>query len=78
MSMIMEQAGGKATTGTHRALETPATKVHQRCPIYLGCNRDVDLILKFLSEDKEAGHGTPGVELAGLPAGGAGTAATAV
>jgi len=65
MSMIMEQAGGKATTGTGRALETPATKVHQRVPIYLGCVRDVDLILKFLGEEKEAGHGTPGVTLAG-------------
>jgi fructose-1,6-bisphosphatase I len=58
MSMIMEQAGGKATTGTQRALDVMPTKVHQRVPIYLGCVRDVDLILGFLTAESEAGHGT--------------------
>lgn len=63
MSFIMEQAGGKATTGTCRALDLVPTKVHQRCPIYLGCVRDVDLILSFLADEGEAGHGTPSVAL---------------
>lgn len=66
MSMIMEEAGGKAVTGLSQAatkdkpegaspLDIVPTKTHQRAPIYLGCCRDVELILKYLAEDSEAG-----------------------
>jgi len=68
MSMILEQAGGKATTGTGSPLDIVPTKVHQRCPIYLGCARDVDLVLKFLQEE------TAPAGVVGAPAAGAGAA----
>lgn len=45
MSFIMEQAGGKATTGEERMLDVVPTSIHERRPIFLGCARDVDLVL---------------------------------
>lgn len=35
-----------------RVMDLLPTKIHERCPIYLGCTRDVDLILKFLKESQ--------------------------
>lgn len=46
MSMIIEQAGGKATTGTQRVLEVIPKHIHERVPCFLGCNRDVDMLLE--------------------------------
>ena len=54
MSFIMEQAGGASTTGRSRVLELQPTKIHQREPIYIGCQRDVDLILSYLREAEAA------------------------
>ncbi len=45
MSMIMEQAGGKATDGKVRILDIIPSGIHQRVPIYIGCNRDVNKLL---------------------------------
>ena len=51
MAHIVEQAGGVATTGSGRVLDLQPKAIHERTPIYLGCKRDVDLIVGFLSED---------------------------
>lgn len=59
MSWIIEQAGGKSITGLDgRPMAVMPSKVHQRIPVYLGCNRDVDLIYSYLKQvhDEEAGH----------------------
>ena len=45
MSLIIEQAGGKSTTGSDRVLDIQPKSIHERRPIYLGCIRDVDLLL---------------------------------
>ena len=45
MSMIMEQAGGMATSGTGRILDIQPTSIHQRVPIFIGCKRDVQMLL---------------------------------
>eukprot|EP01027_Heterolobosea_sp_BB2_P020856 GEZU01029792.1.p1 GENE.GEZU01029792.1~~GEZU01029792.1.p1 ORF type:complete len:331 (+),score=148.32 GEZU01029792.1:135-1127(+) len=47
MSFLVEQAGGKATTGRQRILDIVPEKVHQRVPIYLGSPEDVDDLLSF-------------------------------
>jgi len=47
MGMIMEQAGGMASTGRERILETVPTELHQRVPLYLGSERDVKLAVEF-------------------------------
>lgn len=47
MSMIVEQAGGRASTGTERVLDLKATDYHQRAAIILGSPDDVDLAEEF-------------------------------
>lgn len=44
MSLLMETAGGKASTGAGRVLDVVPTSIHERCPIYLGCARDVEAL----------------------------------
>lgn len=41
MSMLIEAAGGKATTGTQRLLEVVPTGIHQRVPVILGSADEV-------------------------------------
>ncbi len=48
MAMIIEQAGGKAYTGTQRTLELQPTEVHQRVSVLLGSSDEVDKVLSFL------------------------------
>jgi fructose-1,6-bisphosphatase I len=50
MSMIVEQAGGMSSTGKERILDIVPTKIHQRCPIMLGCKRDMEVVLKMHEE----------------------------
>lgn len=55
MSVLLEQAGGSSSTGGQRVLDLVPTKIHQRAPIYLGCKRDVELLLQFsAAADAEA------------------------
>ncbi|RKP13168.1 fructose-1,6-bisphosphatase class 1/Sedoheputulose-1,7-bisphosphatase [Piptocephalis cylindrospora] len=42
MAMIMENAGGKASTGHSRMLEYTPTHIHDRSPIFLGSKKDVE------------------------------------
>lgn len=49
IAFIIEQAGGKATTGTKRILEIKPTELHQRVPAILGSTAMVDKVLEFLS-----------------------------
>ena len=41
MGMIMEQAGGAASTGTGRILDVKPTKIHMRVPTFLGSIENV-------------------------------------
>ena len=50
MALIVEAAGGIASTGmfkgsVQRMLDLVPTSIHERCPVILGCPRDVKLIL---------------------------------
>lgn len=47
MAFIIEQAGGKATTGEKRILEIVPEKLHQKVPLILGSPWDVDLYERF-------------------------------
>jgi len=44
MAFLMEQAGGRATTGSQRVLEIQPKALHQRVPIFCGSSQDVELI----------------------------------
>jgi fructose-1,6-bisphosphatase I len=41
MAMLVEQAGGRASTGTQRVMDVPATEYHQRAAIIIGSPDDV-------------------------------------
>merc|ERR1711972_945469 len=50
MAMITEQAGGVASTGMFkgkvgRILEVMPEHIHDRCPIIMGCGRDVNEVI---------------------------------
>ena len=47
MGMLIEQAGGLASTGTEPILELQATELHQRVPLYMGSKQDVELAIEF-------------------------------
>lgn len=48
MSMIVEQAGGKGSTGTERVLDIVPDKVHQRVPFFVGSKNEVDYLESFM------------------------------
>jgi fructose-1,6-bisphosphatase I len=47
MAFIVEQAGGRASTGTERVLDLQATEYHQRAAIILGSPDDVAMAEEF-------------------------------
>uniref|UniRef100_A0A7S4IKN0 Fructose-1,6-bisphosphatase, cytosolic n=1 Tax=Prymnesium polylepis TaxID=72548 RepID=A0A7S4IKN0_9EUKA len=52
MALIVEAAGGVASTGMfkgaiHRMLDLVPTDIHERCPVILGCPRDVNIVLGY-------------------------------
>ena len=47
MSMIIEQAGGAATTGRQRIMEIQPSELHQRVPVILGSKEEVDLVTAY-------------------------------
>jgi fructose-1,6-bisphosphatase I len=50
MAYVIENAGGKATTGKQRVLEIQPDAIHQRCPIILGSKEDVEDVEKLYQE----------------------------
>lgn len=47
MAMIIEQAGGMASTGKERILEVAPNELHQRVPLYLGSKHEVKIAIEF-------------------------------
>merc|ERR1719399_2481421 len=50
MSFLLEQAGGKSTTGSQRVMEIQPQGVHQRVPVFLGSPDDIDEVSKVYNE----------------------------
>ncbi len=48
MSFLIEQAGGRADTGSGPALRVCPRELHQRCPIYLGSKSIIDGLMSVL------------------------------
>jgi len=51
MAMIVEAAGGAASCGmfkgrVQRMLDIVPTKIHEKCPVVIGCKRDVEAVLE--------------------------------
>ncbi len=47
MAMIVEQAGGAASTGRSRILDVAPAGLHQRVPLVLGCRQEVERIERY-------------------------------
>ena len=49
MAFIIEQAGGKASTGSQPILDVKPTMLHQRTPVYIGCHDMVSMAEDFVA-----------------------------
>jgi fructose-1,6-bisphosphatase I len=49
LAMVVEQAGGKATTGDTRILDIIPQELHQRVPLIIGSKKDVETFEEFYS-----------------------------
>ena len=59
LAFIVEQAGGAATDGHERILDIQPTELHQRTPLFIGSNNDVDAARKMLGESKSGSSLSP-------------------
>lgn len=50
LAFILENAGGKASTGKQPLLDVVPSRIDQRSPIYIGCKEDVEMAEKILTE----------------------------
>ncbi|NIO17250.1 MAG: class 1 fructose-bisphosphatase [Deltaproteobacteria bacterium] len=51
LSFIIEQAGGRASTGTERILDVQVESIHQRTPLVIGSAEDVKLFEMFYTSE---------------------------
>lgn len=52
MAFLIEQAGGRASTGTQKILDVIPEKLHQRTPLIIGSQEDVALVESFIQDRK--------------------------
>jgi fructose-1,6-bisphosphatase I len=50
LAFIIEQAGGKATTGGKRIMEVPIKELHQRTPLFIGSSQMVEMAMEFMTK----------------------------
>jgi len=50
ISLLIEQAGGRATTGSQRLMEVTPENLHQRIPLILGSRNEVERIVRYHAE----------------------------
>ena len=56
MSMLVEQAGGKSSTGRQRMLDVIPDQVHQRIAVILGSRQEVTLLERYYQEFDTGTH----------------------
>jgi fructose-1,6-bisphosphatase I len=49
MALLIEQAGGAATTGRERILDIQPNQLHQRVPVILGSKNEVERVTAYHS-----------------------------
>jgi fructose-1,6-bisphosphatase I len=50
LAFVIEQAGGKASTGGKRIMEVPIKELHQRTPLFIGSSDMVDTAMEFMQK----------------------------
>jgi fructose-1,6-bisphosphatase I len=56
LAFLMEQAGGRASTGTQDILDVVPNKLHARTPLVIGSKDDVALVESFIKEGVRASN----------------------
>jgi fructose-1,6-bisphosphatase len=56
MALIVEQAGGAASTGRERVLEVHPSGLHQRVPLILGSRQEVERLARYHREHDRGGE----------------------
>lgn len=56
LAFLVEQAGGRATTGTQELLDVVATHLHMRTPLVIGSKEDVALVESFIQDRARGGQ----------------------
>ncbi|MFN0217670.1 MAG: class 1 fructose-bisphosphatase [Hyphomicrobium sp.] len=59
ISWIVEQAGGRATTGTERVLDVAPLSLHQKTPLICGSRDEVDRVIRLYSGQVFKGERSP-------------------
>ncbi len=59
IAMLVEQAGGAATTGVGRVLDEEATSLHQRVPLIFGSTSEVDEVHHYYRHPHSLGDRSP-------------------
>ena len=52
VALIIEQAGGRAIDGKQGILSIKPKNLHQRVPIFVGSEEDINMIEKFIKESE--------------------------
>jgi fructose-1,6-bisphosphatase I len=47
MALLVEQAGGSASDGTHRILDIVPTRLHQRVSVMLGSRHEIEHLIRL-------------------------------
>lgn len=55
MALLIEQAGGAASTGRQRMLDVQPTQLHQRVPVFLGSKQEVEAAVGYHQRHDGAG-----------------------
>jgi fructose-1,6-bisphosphatase I len=50
LAFLMEQAGGRASTGTQDILDVVPTKLHERSPLIVGSKENVAMVESFIQD----------------------------
>lgn len=59
LSWIIEQAGGRATTGRERVLDVVPVRMHQKTPLICGSRNEVDRVMRIYSGQEFKGERSP-------------------
>lgn len=59
IAFIVEQAGGRASTGLMPILQVPPTSIHQRVPLIFGSANEVARLERYHAEPADSHHATP-------------------
>jgi fructose-1,6-bisphosphatase I len=59
MSWLVEQAGGRATTGRDRVLDVVPASLHQKTPLICGSRDEVDRVMRIYSGQEFKGERSP-------------------